>query len=123
MIPTAYFFGVATAVLMLVVIVEMLRRRRLRERHALWWLVLGLLNLVAALFPSLLEATSRLLGIEVPTNLVFFVGIIVLFFVSVQQSSELTKLEERNRRLAEEHSLLENRVSGLERQLSDSARE
>lgn len=119
MITPAYIFGAATAALMLVFIIEMLRRRRLRERHALWWLLLGVLNLIAALFPAVLEATSRLLGIEVPTNLVFFVGIIVLVLVSVQQSSELTKLEEQSRLLAEEHSLLKNRVELLEHRNGD----
>lgn len=117
MISTAYIFGVSIAALILIFIIEMLRRRKLRERHALWWLLLGALNLIAALFPVTLEASSKFLGIEVPTNLVFFVGIVVLFLVNVQHSSELTKIEERNRTLAEEHSLLEKRVVDLEKQI------
>ena len=43
---TSYIFAVAAAVLTLYVVVEMLRRRRLRERHALWWLLAGVLALI-----------------------------------------------------------------------------
>lgn len=114
MTPISYAFSVATALLMLVIIVQMLRKKRLRERHALWWLVIGVLSLIAALFPSLLAATASLLGISLPISLVFFVGIVVLFMVSVQQSTELTKLEEQTRVLAEQQALLKLRVSELE---------
>ena len=103
MTPISYAFSVATALLMLVIIVQMLRKKRLRERHALWWLVIGVLSLIAAL-----------LGISLPISLVFFVGIVVLFMVSVQQSTELTKLEEQTRVLAEQQALLKLRVSELE---------
>ncbi len=110
----SYIFSVLAALLMLAYVIEMLRKRRLRERHALWWLVVGVLALIAALFPSLLEATSRALGIVLPLSLVLFVGIVVLFLVSVQQAAELTRLEERTRTLAEQHALLELRLRALE---------
>ena len=114
MSPASYIFSVVAAVLMLAFVIEMLRRRRLRERHALWWLIVGVLALIAAVFPTLLVTTAQLLGIKLPISLVFFVGIVVLFLVTVQQSAELTKLEERTRSLAEQNALLEHRIRSLE---------
>jgi hypothetical protein len=104
---TSYIFGVVAAVLVLVVVVEMLRRRRLRERHAVWWFVAGVLALIAGLFPATLTWAAGLLGIVVPINLVFFVGIAILFFVCLQHSSELTQLESKTRTLAERIAILE----------------
>lgn len=109
-----YVLSIAVALLVLVTVVEMLRRGKLRERHTLWWLLAGSVGLIVGVFPGLLEAAARGLGIEVPVNLVFFLGIVVLFLVCLQQSSELTKSEERTRTLAEQSALLEDRVHQLE---------
>ena len=109
-----YLLGIAAASLALFIVIEMLRRRRLRERHAIWWLIAGFFALIVSVFPITLEWTARQLGIAVPTNLVFFVSIAVLFFVCLQNSSELTSLEEKNRILAEQSALLSIRVTKLE---------
>jgi hypothetical protein len=104
---TSYIFGVVAAVLTLVVVIELLRRRRLRERHAVWWFIAGVLALVAGVFPGTLTWAAKLIGIAVPINLVFFVSIAILFFVCLQHSSELTRLESKTRTLAERVALLE----------------
>ena len=109
MTPVSYVFGILSAVLVLVVVIELLRRRHLRERHAVWWLVAGILALIVGIFPATLEWAAALVGIEVPTNLVFFVSIAILFLVCLQHSSELTKLESKTRTLAERVALLELR--------------
>jgi hypothetical protein len=104
---TSYIFSVAAAVATLIVVIDLLRRRRLRERHAIWWLVAGLLALLISLFPPVLEWAASLIGIEVPVNLVFFVSIAVLVLVAIQHSVELTQLESKTRDLAERMALLE----------------
>lgn len=117
---TSYVFGIASAVAALIVVIEMLRHRRLRERHAVWWLVAGVAALVAGIFPQTLTWTASLIGVEVPTNLVFFVGITVLFFVCLQSSAELTRLEDKTRKLAERSAILEIRLRQLEHRLGVS---
>ncbi|WP_082514277.1 DUF2304 domain-containing protein [Frigoribacterium sp. Leaf164] len=114
MTTATYVFGIVSALLVLVVVFELLRRRRVRERHALWWLFAGVLALVVAVFPQLLTATAQLVGIRVPTNLSFFVSVVILFLVSVQHSAELTVLEDKTRTLAEHVALQDQRLSLLE---------
>ena len=113
---TSYILGIVAALLALVVVIELLRRRRLRERHAIWWFVAGVLALVAGVFPITLTWAAKFLGIAVPINLVFFVSIAILFFVCLQHSSELTELEAKTRTLAERIAIMElelrNRQSG-----------
>jgi hypothetical protein len=106
----SYVFGVASATLVLIVVIEMLRRRRLRERHAIWWLAAGSLALVAGVFPQTLEWVASAVGVGLPSNLVFFVSIATLFLVSLQHSAELTTLEDKTRVLAERIALLELRL-------------
>lgn len=114
----SYIFGIVSALLVLVVVVEMLRRRRLRERHAVVWLIAGVFALIAGVFPSTLAYAAKLVGVEIPINLVFFVSITILFLVGLQQSSELTQLEAKTRILAERVALLELEMGAARRDAS-----
>ncbi len=109
----AYVFGIAAALFVLIVVVSLLRQRRLRERHAVWWLAAGVMALIAGAFPESLTRVADLVGIALPVNLVFFVSITILFLVSLQHSAELTRLESKTRDLAETVALLELRVREL----------
>ncbi|KRA22241.1 hypothetical protein ASD65_17215 [Microbacterium sp. Root61] len=114
MTPTGYILGVAAAILTFVVVVELLRRGRLRERHAIWWLLATFLALIAGVFPDLLVWAASVFGVVLPTNLVFFVSIAILVLVCIQHSAELTDLEGETRVLAERTALLELRLTELE---------
>ncbi len=109
-----YVFGIISALIVLVIVIEMLRRRRLRERHAVYWLLAGLMGLVIGIFPQVLGWAASVVGVSVPTNLAFFVSIIILFFVCIQHSSELTELETKARVLAEDVALQDLRIRELE---------
>lgn len=115
MTTVSQVIGIIAAVLTLLVVIEMVRRGRLKERHALWWLVAGILALIIGIFPGILDGVADTVGVEVPINLVFFVSIAVLFLVCIQSSSELTSLEEKTRILAEETALLRQRIEELEK--------
>lgn len=117
MTVATYVLGVVTALITLAVVIEMLRRRRLRERHAVWWLIAGTLALIIGVFPNTLAWAAGLLGVAVPLNLVFFVSVAVLFLVSIQHSAELTGLEAKTRTLAERVALQDMRIDELEKQI------
>ena len=110
----SYIFGILAALLTLGVVIEMLRRRQLRERHAVWWVVAGLLALLVGVFPSILKWAADVVGVGVPTNLVFFISIAVLFLVCIQHSAELTVLESKTRTLVEMSALQDLRIRELE---------
>jgi hypothetical protein len=115
-----YIFGIAAAALALVAIIELMRRATLRERHAVWWLVGGILVLVVAVFPQTLAWAAGILGVAVPANLVFFVAIGLLFLVSLQYGAELTRIEEKLRVLAEQSAFQDERLHRLERAVGDT---
>ena len=118
---TSYIFSIVSAAMVLVVVIELLRRRQLRERHALWWLIAGTLALVVGIFPETLAHAAGLVGVEVPVNLVFFVSIGTLFLVCLQHSAELTRLESKTRSLAEQAAIQDLRLRSLEQRLSAEA--
>lgn len=111
--PVQYVLGIAASVATFAIVIEMLRRRRLRERHAGWWIIAGLFAIVISVFPDTLRFASEILGFEVPVNLVFFLSLFILFLVALQHSSELTQLESHNRSLVERLIVLELRVEHM----------
>ena len=98
--------GIVGSLVTLSVLFEMMRRQRLREKYAVFWGLVAILTLVVAAFPELLTWASGLLGVTVPANLLFFMASMLLLVVTVQHSSELGRLEDRTRTLAEEVGLL-----------------
>jgi hypothetical protein len=104
--------GILGSVVTLTLLFEMMRRHRLREKYAVFWAVVAVFTLVVAAFPALLTWAAALVGVAVPANLLFFIASMLLLVVSVQHSSELGRLEERTRTLAEEVALLRLQVEG-----------
>ena len=104
--------AVVLGLLLMLLILELLRRGRLREKYAALWLLVGTVVLLLAVFPSILFWFSSTLGFGVPSNLVFFAGGVVLLFVSLQSSLEVGRLEDESQRLAEELALLRARIDG-----------
>ena len=100
------------ALVVLLAILELIRRRELREKYAILWFLLGAAMVNLAAFPDLLRWAADQLGIVEAANLLFFVAVLVLFLVIVHLSWELSRLERKTRRLAEEVAIL-----ALERQL------
>ena len=111
--------GLLGAITILLTLFEMMRRHRLREKYAVIWFILAVGAFVLAVAPSLLVAISNALGLQVPSNLVFFVASLVLLGLSLQHSFELGRGEDRVRTLAEEIALLRLRVEELEQDSGD----
>lgn len=107
------------SVLVLLVMIELLRRRQLREKYAALWLVVGLGGLFIAIFPGVLGAVSRFLGFGLPVNLFFSIVGALLLVVSMQLSLEVGRLEEKTRQLAEESALTRHELDLLRARVAE----
>lgn len=96
------FAGIGLAVLVLVIIVSLLLRRQLREKYATLWIIIGLVILILAVFPGLLLWLSDVLGVAVPSNLIFALALVLLIGVALHLSWELSLAEDEVRRVAED---------------------
>jgi hypothetical protein len=103
-----------TAILLLVLIFELLRRRQLREKYTVLWMGVGLIVLVLGFFPKLLDRLARATGVVSGVSLVLFLGIVFLLVVCIHLSWEASRLEEETRTLAEEVALIRTKLTELE---------
>ena len=111
---TATILAIIASIVTFVFVFWLLRRGVLREKYAVLWLLVSGVALILALIPGALRWISTALGVETPSNLLFFVTVVLLVLVSIQLSYELSRHEMRIRRLAEEVALLNRRLDDQE---------
>ena len=105
-------FLLALAIVALVI--EMLRRKKLREKYAVLWLIVGVATLVLAAFPRLLNIVAEYVGVQIPSNLLFAMSILMLLGVCLHLSWEISVVEDETRTLAEEVAILRTQLESLE---------
>jgi len=113
-----FVLGAVGSVVTLTLLFELLRRKHLREKYAVFWVAVALATLFVALVPQTLYWLADLAGVAVPANLLFFVASMVLLAISIQHSHELGRLEEQTRSLAEEIALLSTRLVQEQKRLA-----
>lgn len=106
MTTNVYWFGVAAGLVLIVLVAELVRRRYLRGRFAAVWTALGAGAVAVALFPSLLDAAARLVGVRIPLNLLLFCACLAILVMIIQLSAEAGRTNDKIRVLAEEVAML-----------------
>ncbi|MDN5667778.1 MAG: DUF2304 domain-containing protein [Renibacterium salmoninarum] len=104
------------ALIIVGLVLELVRRRKFREKYAVLWILLGLCALVLAALPDLLVVVSKGLGVQVPSNLLFGLCIVLLLGVTLHLSWEISVVEDEIRVLAEEVALLRTAVENCQTQ-------
>lgn len=101
--------GIA-AVILLLVIFELIRSRRLQERYALLWLLTGVVIFVLAAWRGALATLADLVGISYPPSALFVLASLFVLVVLLHYSTVISKLSDENRILAQRLALLEARL-------------
>lgn len=99
--------SIAFAVVVFAVVFEMVRRRHLRERYAILWLVAALALLVLAAWTQLLRLVSQAVGIATPSNTFFVIAFAFLLLLLLHFSAVVSRLSDETRVLAQRVALLE----------------
>ena len=99
------------SILLILVVLELIRSRRLRERYALLWLATGVVLLVLSAWRDALNTIAGWVGVTgYPPAVLFAVGILFILLVLLHYSTVISKLADQNVILAQKVALLENRL-------------
>jgi len=90
------------------VTVELIRRRKIEERYAILWLVLGLSMTLFSFFPGLLDRFSRLVHVHYAPSLLFLIGLLFSLAFIMHLTMVITKLHRKITRLAQEMAMLKS---------------
>jgi hypothetical protein len=101
------FVALFISVVLLVLIVELVRRRKLREEYSWLWLSLSLAIFVLALWPGFLDFVTNLIGAVLSTSTLFFFALVFLMLITIQFSVEISSLRTQVKNLAQQLAILQ----------------
>ena len=94
----------------LLLIIELVRRRKLREEYSWLWLLTGFVIVLLVLWDGLLKFIAYLTGIIAPQSIVFFFGLMFLMLINVHYSVKISELSNQVKNLAQELAILMGEV-------------
>jgi hypothetical protein len=95
-------------------ILELVRRRKLREEYSILWLFGSIIILVLSLKQNWLHWIAGLVGISYPPSFLFLVGILLIIMILVHFSIVISKLMKMNKILAQEIALMKSDSKGTD---------
>ena len=88
----------------LIVIIDMIRKKRLELSYALSWLLVGIGVLILDVFPQLIKTISEKIGIVSPVNMLFFFvfcfSLVIIFVLTIAVSKLSIKIKQLAQQIA-----------------------
>ncbi len=112
MTPHQQFFAVLTSFVVFALILELVRRRRLREEYSWLWLLTGAVMIVLVGWQQLLFLITRLIGAVSPLTTLLLFSLLFLLAIAIHYSIIISRLTTQVKNLAQELALLGATASG-----------
>ena len=112
--PRVQIVAVVGAVLLIVFVLELVRKRKLREEYSLLWLAAIACVGVLAFHRPAVESIATFLGVAYAPSAIFIVAFVAGFLLLLHFSIAISRLLERDKRLTQEVALLKDRIHELE---------
>jgi hypothetical protein len=106
-------FALFVSVLVFVVVVDMVRKRRLREEYSVLWLATSVVMFVLVLRYEWLVSLTALIGAGLPTTTLFLGSLIFLMLLSVQFCIKISRLTDQLKNLSQENALMKLDIENL----------
>ena len=115
--------AVVASGLLLVVVLELVRRRRMLERYALVWLFSAVVLLALAAWSQLLETVAEAVGIFYPPTALFVIAFGFVLVLLLHFSVAVSRLADQSKVLAQRLALLDERLRNQEQAFGERERE
>jgi hypothetical protein len=106
-------FVAVVAIIGLVLLVNMIRKKKLELKYALLWFVLGIGILIFGCFPGLTAMLADALGIGLPINLLFFAGFCFSLMIIFSLTMAISRMSLKVKNMIQEIALLKKELDKL----------
>ena len=106
--------AIIASLVFLAYIAYLIVKGRLREEYAIVWVICTAVLVVFSFWRQGLEKISKLFGVYEAPNLVFTAAILAILIYLLHLSVVNSKLQENNKKLAQQLSLLQEKLERLE---------
>ena len=116
MLDRTILITLGAALILLVSVLELVRRRRLREQYSILWLLASVVILILASNRVLLDLLARAMKIAYPPSALFVVLLGFLLLITLHFSTVISRLTRDNESLAQEIAILRVQIRDLDKQ-------
>ena len=113
----AQLFVVALGLLVLLFVLNQVRRKKIREEYSLLWIFSATVLVLSATFIKSVEKLSHLVGIYYPPAFLFLIAILMVMVLQFHFSTVISTLREQNKNLTQDLGILETEVKALRQAL------
>jgi hypothetical protein len=99
-------FAIVASIIIMLIVVELVRRRKLREEYSWLWLLTGTVIIVLVLWYDLLGFVTHLIGAITHTTTLFLFGFLFLMLISLYYSIQISKISHQLKEIAQQLALL-----------------
>ncbi|OGF16954.1 MAG: hypothetical protein A2W00_10990 [Candidatus Eisenbacteria bacterium RBG_16_71_46] len=104
---------IAIGIAMLLFILNLVRKKQLREQYSLLWILSATVLLLSAVFIRAVDQVAHLVGIYYPPAFLFLIAILVVFALQFHFSTVISSLREQNKSLTQDLGILASEVREL----------
>ena len=108
--------ALALGLALLIFIIDLVRRRKLKEEYSVLWVTTAVVMLVLSVWFELLVWITDLIGGVAPSSTLFFFGLLFVFFMLLHFSLRVSALERRLVALVQEIGLMTARAPDPDRE-------
>jgi hypothetical protein len=110
------------AVGVLLIVLDLVRRRKLKEEYSVLWVVTALVVLVLAIWYDLLTSITSLVGATAPASTIFFFGLLFFLVLMLHFSVRISTLERRLTELIQDVGINDVEAASVDAQLQVKSR-
>ncbi|MDD3225580.1 MAG: DUF2304 domain-containing protein [Clostridium sp.] len=109
--------AVTVSIIILITIIDLVRKRKLREEFSWLWIATGVVILVLAIWYQLLEYITVFIGAVLPVSTLFFFGIVFLILISLHFSVKISELTTKVKDVSQRVAILDTYIDDLKKKI------
>jgi len=100
------YLSILGSIFILTFIIELIRKKKLKEEYALLWLFFAIIFLIFSIWRNGLTLVATLLGVAYAPSALFLILIISFFCILLHYSVIISRLSDNNKNLIQEVGIL-----------------
>ena len=109
------------ACLVLLLIIELIRKEKLTFKYAAGWIVVSVAAIFLTIFDKTFFKVAYFLGFELPSNFIFFTLLTIFVFLTLLMTIFLCQQNYRNDKIAQQIGILEHEIKELKKNTDKEA--
>lgn len=110
---------IVLSVCIIIYLFEKIRKQKYFVKFSMPWFFTFFIIIILAVFPHLIDVIARALGINEPTNAIFFIAICILVNNIINISLSISEAKKHSIEMAQEIALLKKDILNMNYEITD----